>query len=106
MDTERVPSAEQEKYDALAKKLMDLQAVENEGRGVNCVREVAISLERGNLEDARQVARTDGDKIRGYPPIARVIRDELFDGDAPQFSEECIGGINEEIYNSRKQNKI
>jgi hypothetical protein len=62
----------------LADKLDALQAAENEGRGVRCVRTVCDYLRRGNLEDAKQVAITDWDKIRNYPMVAAFLNETIF----------------------------
>lgn len=61
----------------LADTLDQLQAVENDGRGVSCVRGVVGELRRSNRAGAEAIANNDYDKIRNYPEIKRVV-DENF----------------------------
>lgn len=57
------------------KILKELEAKQNEGRGVNVVRMVVMSLERGKIREAKSIAYHDHDKIRNYPEIeAELIR--------------------------------
>lgn len=58
----------------LGNELMALQGKENNGRGVSCVREVALHLNKEDIGRARQVAVTDWDKIRNYPDIAHLLK--------------------------------
>lgn len=56
-----------------ADELDRLQALENEGRGVSCVRTLAFHLRRGEIELAKAVAENEGDKIRNYPSIKQYL---------------------------------
>ena len=79
------PKIEQ-KYLDLAQKLDELQASKNDGRGVNCVRDVVTYLRAGRIDEARAIVAHDGDKINGYPDIENIIREELFDGESYPYS--------------------
>ena len=61
----------------LASELEILQAQENEGRGVECVRSIVTYLRVGDTESARNVAYNEGDKIRSYPGIVTWLQDNL-----------------------------
>ena len=81
--------------DEMADKLDALQGVKNDGRGVSCVRDIIAYLRRGDIGSARQVARTDHDKINDAlglnADIKEFIKKELFRGEAKHpwsFSEE------------------
>ena len=63
--------------DILADKLDALQAKENNGLGVSCVRTPILYLRRGEIEQAKAVCLNDGDKIRNYPEIEAMIEKEL-----------------------------
>ena len=67
-------------------KIRKLEAVQNDGRGVSCVRSVIHYMDRNDIEGARLVADWDHDKIRNYPEIEAAVRDALWpDGDAPSW---------------------
>lgn len=53
----------------LADRLDSLQAVENEGRGITCVRSIVLYLRRGDWESAQAIRRNEGDKTRVYPRV-------------------------------------
>lgn len=59
--------------DELADLLDELQAKENDGRGVSCVRQVVLYLRRGDIGSATRGARHDHDKIRSYPEIEKLV---------------------------------
>lgn len=59
---------------ALADELDGLQARQNDGRGVSCVRGIVSSLRRGEFGDARACARNESDKIRSYKEIVAVLK--------------------------------
>ena len=61
----------------LADTLDQLQAKENNGRGVSCVRGIVSELRRYNLSGAQAIANNEYDKIRSYPEIKAVV-DENF----------------------------
>ena len=64
----------------VAQKLFDLQAQENEGRGISCVRQVVDELRRGDIEGARIIADMDGDKLRSHPKIENYLEETIFVG--------------------------
>lgn len=74
-DKEMIPLEE------MADKLNELQSVENDGRGISCVRTIITFLKLGDLASARQTAMWDHDKIVNYPLIMIYIKDELFKGE-------------------------
>lgn len=58
----------------LADELDALQAKQNDGRGVTCVRALCAQLRRDDLVGARAIAWNDGDKMRAYPEIVALLR--------------------------------
>jgi hypothetical protein len=62
----------------MASELLELQAKENDGRGVSCVRSVCTFLSMGRLDLAENVAQIDFDKVRNYPRLATWINIHLF----------------------------
>jgi hypothetical protein len=64
---------------AISKEIFDAQAPKNNGRGVTCVRDISEFVRMDMLEDARQVAHWDHDKIRSYPDIVELIERTLFE---------------------------
>ena len=70
----------QEYYLKLADKLDELQKKENNGRGVNVIRNIAAYLGQGMIGVAKEACFHDADKLRGhYPEIEEVLRNELFE---------------------------
>lgn len=63
----------------LADILDKLQAPQNNGRGVSCIRSMITWLRRGDYRSARAVSSNEYDKIRGYPDIQLVIDHEFGD---------------------------
>ena len=61
----------------LAIKLHGLQAYENGGRGVHCVRTICTYLQLGDTSSAIAVARNESDKIRNYPKIEAILCQNL-----------------------------
>ncbi len=53
--------------------LSALESVENEGRGINCVRDVISNLKRNNTIGARSIREWDGDKTRGYHRVENQL---------------------------------
>ncbi|MDR3616564.1 MAG: hypothetical protein P4L53_23595 [Candidatus Obscuribacterales bacterium] len=58
---------------SLADELDSLQARENDGRGVSCVRSIVDYLRRDDLSAARAIVNNEGDKIASYPAIEAVL---------------------------------
>lgn len=59
---------------ALAVELLDLQAQENDGRGINCVLDVCSELKRGQLSSAKAIVDNESDKISSYPRVVAVLK--------------------------------
>ena len=51
-----------------------LQAQQNDGRGVSCVRDICLYLDRDDLDSAKNVTATEWDKIRQYPDIVAFFK--------------------------------
>ena len=64
----------------VADRLFALQAAENDGRGISCVRQVVDELRRGDIEGARIIADMDGDKLRAHPGIENYLEETIFVG--------------------------
>jgi len=58
---------------ALAGELDALQSVENDGRGIVCVKEIVLRLRQGNQDGAMTVRQNESDKIRQYPAIEAFL---------------------------------
>lgn len=58
----------------IADELDKLQSLENEGRGVQCVRQMITYLRAGDFGSAWSTYQTDGDKTRQYPELERALR--------------------------------
>lgn len=58
-------------------KLYRMQAAENDGRGIECVRQMCAGIHMNKPEDARTIFKTDGDKITQYPEIYHFIEQNL-----------------------------
>jgi hypothetical protein len=58
----------------LADRLEVLQVSKNDGRGVECIRCLIFLLRRG--EDIKLSVEHDWDKIRNYPDIANLLKEE------------------------------
>lgn len=61
----------------LAEKLNVLQSVENEGRGITCIRAIITELNNGNIEGAKAIYNNEGDKIKNYPEIKQLLEKEF-----------------------------
>lgn len=57
----------------LIKKLAELQAAENSGRGISCVRSILTHLEHDDFAAAQTVRMVDGDKTRSYPAVEQLL---------------------------------
>jgi hypothetical protein len=55
--------------------LFKLQEVENEGRGISCVRSIHLYLSLGDVGSAKAVINSEFDKIRNYPTIVQWLTD-------------------------------
>ena len=62
-----------ENYKDLVNDLDTLQAKENKGRGISCVKSVVDLMKRGELILARTVRQTEGDKTRSYPEVEALL---------------------------------
>lgn len=80
------PKIEDKNWEEVADALDKLQASKNDGRGVNCVKDVVTFLRAGRINEAKAIATHDGDKISSYSDIESVIRKELFDGESYPYS--------------------
>lgn len=70
MTWEGIPS-----YEEMALELARLNTALNGGRGISALRSIITYLEMNDGEGARQVARTDFDKLSAYPAaIAALAR--------------------------------
>lgn len=78
----RTPETVPENQDIIniANELDILQAKENEGRGISCVKTIVAYLKMGKLEDARTICHTEHDKIVSYPTIKNFLKEKLFKG--------------------------
>lgn len=76
-------------------QLKELDAKENEGRGISCVQSVITCLERNDIATAKIVYRNDGDKIRCYPKIQQWFYDNI--GCRCHFEKNCDSWLCEDI---------
>lgn len=67
-------------WEAVANELNHLQETKNDGRGIECVRQVVSELRRGDIEGARTIADMDGDKLRAFPDIGNFLEEKIFVG--------------------------
>ena len=58
-------------------ELDDLQSKENDGRGVACIRDIIFYLRRNEIDTAKRVYQSEGDKIRQYPEIQKWLLDNF-----------------------------
>jgi hypothetical protein len=58
-------------------KLKELQAVENEGRGINCVRFILTLLNTHQVDKAKIAYQNEGDKICSYPLVQQWFYENL-----------------------------
>ena len=63
-------------------KLDGLQAQQNNGRGVSCVRTIVSCLRKDQYNDGLACCLNESDKIRNYPEIY-VFLEEIF----PEFKQ-------------------
>lgn len=62
---------------ALADQLDRMQAMQNFGRDISCVRTLITYLRAGDVNSAKAVYNNESDKIRSYPEIDKLIRDSF-----------------------------
>lgn len=55
--------------------LFEMQSRENNGRGVQAVRNICHDLSRNDLRGAQAAFNNDFDKIRNYPEIAKWLNE-------------------------------
>lgn len=65
----------------LVEQLDLLQKEQNDGRGVGVIKSVIIWLKRGDILKAQLEASHDHDKIRYYPEIELLLKEQLFNGE-------------------------
>ncbi|MDP3992918.1 MAG: hypothetical protein Q8Q05_01755 [bacterium] len=72
-----IPNVEKEEmsFVELADQLDAMQAEKNEGRGVMHIRDIISYLRRGDIESAKAVARSEGDKTESYPDIKSFLEE-------------------------------
>lgn len=58
----------------IANDLDGLQSVENDGRGVMCVKSMVTYLRRNQFAEAQGIYQVDGDKTRQYPALEAALR--------------------------------
>ena len=78
-DTRNLEALRQIKHNLdLGIELHELQSHCNSGRGVSCVKQVADTLMRGDVEGAKAITHTDWDKIANYPALAKWLKEKEF----------------------------
>lgn len=73
------PEKGQEYYNALADKLEAMQALENNGKGVECIKAVIYYLRKGMISAAKSKCFSDDDKFHYLENIREIIKSELFE---------------------------
>lgn len=58
---------------ALIERLRELEKTENGKMGVSCVRSMLRSLDVGNVAEAQTIFGNEGDKVRQYPQIEKLL---------------------------------
>lgn len=58
----------------LANSLDELQAIQNNGRGVSCIRSVVFSLKKNDIQSAKVCIRNEWDKISQYKEIVKFLK--------------------------------
>jgi len=58
-------------------ELNNLQSKENNGRGVSCINSIISCLVREDIEAAKRVYQSEGDKIAQYPEIQKWMLDNF-----------------------------
>lgn len=60
-------------HESFTCRLDELQAVQNQGRGVDCLRTVCLFLRRGEFGRARSCVLSEMDKIGMYPELVALL---------------------------------
>ena len=76
---EQINNKNNERLTNIANQLDELQKLENNGRGVSCVKSAITYLKAGDIESAKQICRWDHDKIVNYPKLVEFIKNNLFE---------------------------
>ncbi len=80
--------------DVTVDELRRVESLQNDGRGVSCVRSILAYIDRGDIQSARAVANTDHDKIRSYNDLESMVAKVLWPlGNAPSWWNRASGGI-------------
>lgn len=61
----------------IANKLYQLQAKENDGRGITCVKSIVTYLKAGDLRSAVLIRQHDGDKTITYYDVEQYLIEKL-----------------------------
>lgn len=54
-------------------KLEEVNNMQNQGRGIQCVKGIISTLRIGNFDMAQRIRQWDGDKTRSYPEVEKVL---------------------------------
>lgn len=75
--------SQEEKHnnEQLADELLVLEKEANGETGIALIRSIAMLWKRGDVEDARQLAWSENDKLRQYPEIQQWLEGNLFGPD-------------------------
>ena len=65
----------------LVNELDRLQQEKNDGRGITVIRSIISWLRQGEILRAQLEASHDHDKIRNYPDIEALLKEQLFSGE-------------------------
>jgi len=60
-------------YLAKIQELITLEARQNDGRGIQCVKAIIAELKNNRLSEAITIADNEADKLRNYPEIVAVL---------------------------------
>jgi hypothetical protein len=66
----------------MLKSLKEMEKVQNNGRGVSCVRSIISYIKKGDMGSANATCFNENDKIRNYPEIQGLLR-KIF----PEYNE-------------------
>lgn len=58
-------------------ELKEKEKIQNQGRGVSCIRTLISYLEKGDIESAKAVFVNEGDKIANYPELETILENIL-----------------------------
>lgn len=68
-------------------KLTEANNQSNDGRGLSCIRSILFHLNQGDIDSAKTVYQTEGDKINSFPELQKILEDEL--GCRLHFMRDC-----------------